>query len=198
MSGLPRAARAEETRARILEAALTAFAARGFHGTSTRDISAACGLSPAALYVHYDSKEQLLFAISRAGHLETLEVVTAAAAVSDEPVERLEHVVRAYVLFHIRRATLARVINYEMAALTDEHRAAIHTIRRRIDRVIGGIIEQGVRHGSFDTTEPREVARAIESLGIDIARWYDTTRARPTPALADSYAAMALRMVLKR
>jgi AcrR family transcriptional regulator len=41
--------RAEATRARLVEAAIAAFAEKGFHGTTTRDIAAAAGMSPAAL-----------------------------------------------------------------------------------------------------------------------------------------------------
>ena len=49
------------TRVRILDAATQAFAAKGFHGTTTRDISNLAGLSPAGVYVHYPSKEDLFF-----------------------------------------------------------------------------------------------------------------------------------------
>ena len=67
----------------------TAFAARGFHGTTTRDISTAAGMSPAALYVHHRSKEELLFELSRLGHERVLEMVRASVARSDDPVEQL-------------------------------------------------------------------------------------------------------------
>ncbi len=48
--------RADSARVRLREAAIEAFARKGFHGTTTRDISTAAGMSPAALYVHYPSK----------------------------------------------------------------------------------------------------------------------------------------------
>jgi AcrR family transcriptional regulator len=70
--------RAETTRARLLEAAVTAFAEKGFHGTTTRDIAGAAGMSPAAVYVHHRSKEELLFLISREGHQQALDVVRDA------------------------------------------------------------------------------------------------------------------------
>ena len=76
-----------DARTRLAAAAIDAFAARGFHGTTTRDISTAAGMSPAALYVHYPSKEQLLYEISRSGHLDAL---AALRAVPDmQPAERL-------------------------------------------------------------------------------------------------------------
>ena len=57
-----------DARTRLLAAAVDAFADRGFHGTTTRDIAAAAGMSPAALYVHHRSKEELLYLIAVAGH----------------------------------------------------------------------------------------------------------------------------------
>ena len=47
------------TRARIEEAALKLFAARGVAGTSVRDIAEAVGVSEGALYRHFPSKEEL-------------------------------------------------------------------------------------------------------------------------------------------
>lgn len=43
----------------ILESSVPLFAMRGYHGVSMRDIAAAVGLSPAALYYHFPDKEQL-------------------------------------------------------------------------------------------------------------------------------------------
>ncbi|WP_396230797.1 TetR family transcriptional regulator, partial [Frankia sp. EI5c] len=83
------ASRADTTRARLLAAALSAFAAKGFHGTTTRDIAAAAGMSSAALYVHHKSKEELLYLISLTGHQRTLARLRSALASSDDPVEQL-------------------------------------------------------------------------------------------------------------
>ena len=53
---------------RLLQSALEQFAAVGYHATTTRDISTGAAMSPAALYVHYASKEEVLFHISRIAH----------------------------------------------------------------------------------------------------------------------------------
>lgn len=50
---------AGETQERILDAALALFSRRGCDGTSMSDIARAVGLTKAALYKHYESKEQL-------------------------------------------------------------------------------------------------------------------------------------------
>ncbi len=50
--------------ARIRTAAIEEFAEHGYGGTTTRRIAARLGMSPAAMYPHYASKEELLFAIA--------------------------------------------------------------------------------------------------------------------------------------
>lgn len=49
-----------DTRRRILKTASALFAQRGFAGTSIRDISDELGLTKAALYYHFTSKEDIL------------------------------------------------------------------------------------------------------------------------------------------
>ena len=66
------------TAARLLDAAAGAFADKGFHATTTRDIASRAGLSPAGVYVHFASKEGLLHALSTRGHEQALAVVSTA------------------------------------------------------------------------------------------------------------------------
>ena len=52
-------ARGEETRLRLIQAALTVFADEGYLGASTRRIAAEAGVNPPALQYYFDSKEGL-------------------------------------------------------------------------------------------------------------------------------------------
>lgn len=187
--------RADATRERLLAAAIEAFAAKGFHGTTTRDIAAAAGMSPAALYVHHRSKEELLHLISRRGHERTLELVQEARASAGPPVEQLRSVAAAFAAHHARAHTTARIINYELASLADEHAAEIAELRRRIDSELRDLVRTGVEEGSFDCPDPRLAAAALLSLGIDIARWYHEDLAWTPDQLAEAYGEFALRIV---
>ena len=88
MTAQPDLSRADATRARLLEAAVIAFAEKGFHATTTRDIASAAGMSPAALYVHHKSKEELLYLISKDGHEHVLRLIREAIASSTRPSTR--------------------------------------------------------------------------------------------------------------
>ncbi|WP_438822072.1 TetR/AcrR family transcriptional regulator [Actinocrinis puniceicyclus] len=179
---------------RLLTGAVEAFAARGYHATATRDIAARAGLSPAGVYVHFPSKEELLYQISLIGHRGTVEVVRAAAVVSDDPVHRLRAVIAAITAWHARYHTTARVINYEMAALTEQHRAQIATLRREIDSLVRQTLEDGVAAGVFDVPDVRGTTLALLSLTIDVARWFRATGDRAPEQLGELYGDLALRM----
>ncbi|MEU0153259.1 TetR family transcriptional regulator [Micromonospora fulviviridis] len=187
--------RADATRARLLEAAVTAFAERGFHGTTTRDIAAAAGLSPAALYVHHKSKEELLYLISRSGHEHVLRLVREAVASSADPATALRRVVHDFVVSHARDHTTTRVVNYELAALSPAHLAEIREIRHRIEQAIRQLVEAGVSAGVFETPDPRMAAAALLSLGVDVGRWYRDGGDLVPEYIAARYAEMALRIV---
>ena len=53
------AERSAETRGRILDAALSEFAANGLAGARTEQIAAAAGVNKALLYYYFESKEKL-------------------------------------------------------------------------------------------------------------------------------------------
>jgi AcrR family transcriptional regulator len=55
-------ARGEETRARIVTAALKMFGERGFEGASTRDIATSAGVNAPALQYYFDNKEGVYLA----------------------------------------------------------------------------------------------------------------------------------------
>jgi AcrR family transcriptional regulator len=53
----------EERHAAIIKAALGVFVEKGFHGTTTRELARAAGVSEALLFKHFPSKEALYSAI---------------------------------------------------------------------------------------------------------------------------------------
>lgn len=187
--------RADVTRARLQEAAIQAFAEKGFHGTTTRDIAAAAGMSPAALYVHHKSKEELLYLISRNGHERTLRLVRSAIESSENPASAVRQVMHDFALDHAVTHTGARIVNYELAALTPDHFQEILEIRRAIEGEFRRLVERGVASGAFDTADPHMASVALLSLGIDIARWYREGIRWTPDQIADRYADIALLIV---
>ncbi|MFZ2510019.1 MAG: TetR/AcrR family transcriptional regulator [Gordonia sp. (in: high G+C Gram-positive bacteria)] len=187
--------KAQQTRSRLLHAAVESFAERGFHGTTTRDLAATAGMSPAAVYVHYPSKEHLLYELSVMGHRKTLAQLDEHDNPGLPPADRLHRLIYAFALHHALDHTSARIVNYELASLSAEHLIEIRELRRQIVARVGTVVADGVASGAFRTTDPRAVNLAILSMNIDIARWYSESGSLTPDALAESYANLALRMV---
>lgn len=186
---------AADTRQRLLDAAGSAFAERGFHATTTRDIAAAAGMSPAAVYVHHQSKEDLLYLLSLEGHRATDDLVRDAIASCEQPPDQLTAVVAAFCAFQVEQHVLARVVNYELKALSAEHAQEIWALRRTIQRRVQDVVEAGVQTGQFDTSSPAMTTMAVLSLCVDIARWYNRDAMWPPDEIAAFYSDLALRMV---
>jgi AcrR family transcriptional regulator len=184
-----------DARGRLVAAAVEAFASKGFHGTTTRDIAAAAGMSPAALYVHHRSKEELLHRISRTGHDRVLALVREAVAGAADPEQQLLAVLHAFVVHHAEGHTGARVVNYELSALSPDHLGEIAATRRAIEQEMRAVVEAGVASGAFTTAHPQMTALALLSLGIDVARWYRDEGEWTPEEIADHYCDLALRMV---
>ncbi|MFJ5711241.1 TetR/AcrR family transcriptional regulator [Streptomyces sp. NPDC093105] len=186
---------APEAARRLLVAAVEAFAERGYHATTTRDIAGRAGMSPAALYIHYKTKEELLHRISRIGHDRALEILRAAELRDGAPSGRLADAVRSFVRWHAERHTTARVVQYELDALGPEHRAEIVELRRETEATVRRIIEEGVAVGEFDVADPAGTTVAVLSLCIDVARWFNVQGRRTPDEVGAFYADLVLRMV---
>lgn len=184
-----------EAARRLLVAAVEAFAERGYHATTTRDIAGRAGMSPAALYIHYKTKEELLHRISRIGHDKALEILETAAAAPGTAAERLDGAVRSFVRWHAGHHMTARVVQYELDALGAEHRTEIVGLRRRSDAAVRRILNDGVAAGEFDVPDVPGTTLAVLSLCIDVARWFNAQGRRTPDEVGALYADLVLRMV---
>ena len=184
---------------RLLTSAVRCFAANGYHATTTRDIAAGVGLSPAALYVHFPSKELVLFEIVRAGHERAL------AYIKDQPVSEaqtpaglLAVMVSRYTAWHARHHVAARVCQYELAGLTAAHYDEIIGIRHKTNEIFRDAIERGIAAGAFAPADVNRLARGMLSLSIDLVRWYRLDGPDSPEQLGEFYAGLALKMVIAR
>jgi AcrR family transcriptional regulator len=180
---------------RMRRAAIEAFAENGYGGSSTRQIAKRLNMSATAMYPHYRSKEELLYAIALEGHSSLL----AALKETDDPAasftERLRAVVAAFAAWHGRNHKQARVVQYELHGLTPAHYRTIAPLRREVTDVLTEIVAGGVSAGEFDVDNVDEVVMAISSLCVDVCRWFPSRKHRDAHKLGEVYAGVALRMV---
>ncbi len=181
--------------ARIRAAAIEAFAEHGYGGTTTRDIAARLGLSAAAMYPHYKSKEELLFVIAYEGHQKTVEWLKDADPVSESPANRLRAVVAEFARTQAAYHGRSKVVEYELTALSPDHYRVILGLRRKLTRHIREIVEAGAAHGSFAFPDAEGVTLAIVSLCVDVCRWFPAGRYADPETVAKLHSELALRLV---
>jgi AcrR family transcriptional regulator len=183
---------------RIVLAALAAFAKHGFEAATTREISGGAGMSPAALYVHYKAKSDLLYEISRIGHQSVLDQVEEALRdAPQDPEQRIRRFVAAFAKWHADHHVVARVIQYELKALPRRQFRRIAELRKRFEELLGAELQAGVEAGAFDITELEATTLAILSLCIDLARWYHPSDDHKTSdEVGQLYADLVARMIL--
>jgi AcrR family transcriptional regulator len=182
---------------RLLLAGVDSFWKDGFHASSTRDIAKKAKLSPAAVYVHFKSKEELLFTIIVVIAERLQEQLIAVETEGGSPTERLRRIVQTYVTVPARLHKAAHVANSEFDSLSATQRKQIVKIRDRIDGILEDCLEAGIASGEFRIRDVGVVKMAIISLCQSVLVWY-SPRGKLTPEeIGDIYAELALKMVAK-
>lgn len=104
-------AKAEETRNRILDAALQLFRERGFAQTTMRDVAAQAGVATGAAYYYYRSKEDLVQAFYIRSDQEAREAFAEALGASKELKKRMRGLIEAkFAQFAGHRALLTALL----------------------------------------------------------------------------------------
>ncbi|ADB49269.1 TetR/AcrR family transcriptional regulator [Conexibacter woesei] len=184
-----------ETSRRLLLAALDAFADHGFEAATTRDIARRAGMSPAAVYLYYRSKVELLEKIMRIGHESVLQEVIDAMDGHVSAPDRTAAFVTAFSSWHARFATLGQVTARELRALPPERFGEILALRQATERLVADELERGAAEGELHVDDLQGTVRAILSLGVDSARWYAPQRGGDPESIGQLHADLVLRML---
>jgi AcrR family transcriptional regulator len=104
-------------RERILDAARRIVMREGFAALSMRKIAEAIEYSPATLYLHFASRDEIAQALCAEGYAQLLETFVPLAGIAD-PGERLKALGRAYVAFGVAHPETYRLIFMEDPSYT--------------------------------------------------------------------------------
>jgi AcrR family transcriptional regulator len=190
--------RAAVTTETVLDAALTLFAERGYHGTALSEIADALGIRTPSLYNHMQSKQQLLETIVRRTLDDVLVDFETAVAGLDDPVEQLRSATRVYALRHATHRREALVVNRDTTSLPEPQLTTMRERRRDHERAIRTIITQGIERGQFNVGNAGLASFAILEMSVSIARWFREDGPLTAEQVADEYADFALRIVRYR
>lgn len=156
----------------VLCTAVKLFNLKGFHAASLDDVAMALNVTKPTIYHYFSSKDEILFECVRRGLDGVREAAEKAAARGGSGMERLCALMREYALIMTHDFGIC-VTRTNDAELTPESRREFRSLKRQIDRIIRGVIEDGVQDGTIAPTDPRVAAFTIAGALNWIARWYD-------------------------
>ncbi|WP_033294522.1 TetR/AcrR family transcriptional regulator [Amycolatopsis jejuensis] len=192
-------AAAANTRERVLAVASGLFLERGYDRTTVSAIAGEVGIKAPALYWHFTSKEDILYAIIE----DFLKRFLNALAVPEtlDPPGRLRAVVRRYVQFQL--GLRADVMTYSSIVqvaqldhvLSPEHQRELTRLQREVMEIFRGILRAGVAAGQFRLSDVTVTAFALVSLCEHVVSWARPDGRLSIEDIAGQYADLADRIV---
>jgi AcrR family transcriptional regulator len=165
--GRPVGASGEQTRRRILTAAMRCVAEVGYSQASIREIARAADMTSGSLYHYFANKAELLRATGEEIEDVVLPRLQAAAARSDNVADRLEAVLDASIqLMHDYPflAAFLRAVSAESAAQLRRggpRYPGSKALRDVVTEIVGDAREQGVLSPDTDATAAVEALCAL-------------------------------------
>ena len=178
-----------DTRQRILDVALDLFTEQGYDGTSLREIAEQLGVTKAALYYHFESKEDILMALHMRIHdfgREALMLIGEGPVTLELWGQLLDQIVgemlaqRKLFLMHERNQAVLEKLHRE------DHDAEHEDIQNQFRRVLGdervpardrvrmaaafGVVFSSIFLGdaSFDSTPKDELEVMLREILHDV------------------------------
>jgi AcrR family transcriptional regulator len=168
------------------------FSTLGYHATTMREIAAAAGVQPAAIYHWYENKEAILIELQD-DFMERLTAnVVAAVERQQRPALRLAAAVREHVVFHGVHRRWAFVTDSEIRALSDDARDALVGRRDVYQARFSELIRDGIRDGSLRISEASVATYAIILQCTGVALWFDPDGPLPLEEVAELHVELVL------
>lgn len=180
---------------RVLEAAVRAFLAKGYHGASIRDVAGEAGMSVPGIYHHHESKQAMLREILSISVADLLYRSLLARTEGADAMARFSNMVESVVLFHTNRRDVGFIAASEMRSLERPFLDDFLAQRVEQQRMIDVEVEAGYAAGGFTVADPHLAARAVITMCTATAQWYDPHGPSTPSDLATSYVKLAQRMM---
>lgn len=182
-------------RERILEEAVKLFYERGFSGTTLDDIAGKLGVTKPFIYTHFRSKVELLEAICRPTIEMSLAAITGSAERGGSPSERLYNGVVDFTRVVLQRQANIAVYFREEKNLSETGLADINALRKRFDRLLSDLLDEGAKAGAFSVADVRVAALAIGGMVSWAYTWYQPGGRLSIDDVGRQMAQFALEMV---
>jgi AcrR family transcriptional regulator len=178
---------------RLLDAAVSLFAEKGFDATSVQEIVERAAVTKGAMYHYFKSKDDLLYEIYHGLISRQLADLDRIVAAGLSPADTVRAVIVDLVETTTARLAEAAVFAQEMHKLADEPMAALRGQRRRYHEGLRDVVANGQAAGAFAAVASAETVTLIV-FGIvnQLPQWYRPDGPKTPRQLADEIADFVL------
>jgi len=159
----------EANRARILAAATTEFASRGFEGASMDAIAARTQTTRALINYYFGSKERLYLAVLERVYAEIREAENELELEHLTPVDAIRRIVEFTYDYYVEHEYFVRLVVAENQAKGRHMKRfpSLRTVNRPIVDMLDAVVARGQAEGTFrPDLDPIDVHMAIAALGM--------------------------------
>ena len=158
---------------KIIDTAIELLHKKGYRATTLDDVSSELGITKAAVYHYVSSKEELLYII----YIQALENIFRNTSKISEmdlpPDEKLRLIIRNHVKdIIIQSVSMFSVFFTEENQLSQKDFKKIQKEKKKYNRIVEKIIEDGISQGLFRKVDPRLQANSIIGMCNWIYKWY--------------------------
>ncbi|WP_425059934.1 HTH-type transcriptional regulator BetI [Sporomusa carbonis] len=155
----------KDSRTKLIEAATSLFAKRGFTAVSIRELAETAGVNSALISYHFGGKEGLYEAVLEANFSRIAEAISAAEKMQLTPEARIRYYTKAVNVLHKQNPFLIRLLHTELTNPTACFETVIKKYLSQAYSFIYKSFAEGVASGYFSPTLDPAYA-AISLAGI--------------------------------
>jgi len=167
-----------DKRLRLVEAACTVFAEKGYASTRVAEIAERAGVGKGTVYEYFSSKEELLFAVFETINADISSRMNDAIATGGSTEEQLHNVLGLGAEVISEQVELQPVILDFWAAsrgkdFEETYRRAVVASYTFFRNLVANFIREGQKRGEFNTTIDADavatlIVATVDGLGIQL------------------------------
>ena len=160
---------------KIINIAVDLFAAKGFKGTSIRDIANPIGISISTIYHYFGNKEGLILAVMQHSAYQILDRLLNISKRDMDPLDRFKILMENHIymaLTYTKKAKIINIVSIDTEHLSDKGNQIARKVQRNILDIY--VKELGILEKSGYVQARSITVLAFNVLGIInwLIRWY--------------------------
>lgn len=183
------AERRSSTRKRILDAAVSVFAEKGFHDAAVDDIARASDTSKGGIYFHFPNKQGIFLALVDYLAGQLIERMESAIETEQGGIAKVESALRTVLGVFASHRSLARILLVEVVGLGHGSDPKLLDVRKRLTDAIRSHLDRAVADGAIPVQDTETAARVwLGAINEVVVRWL---YGDPAEQLEDSLPALS-------